>query len=118
MSFQSRQEDCQAGFLHFSPRSRDQRKAHMLMYHHRLPSPAPSLVSKAAPTKSAACWRMEYGIVPGSPTGTTGRYDMVSQLFYTRPETQDSCMVRLATFKVRTKDLIHHFQDVDVIRCF
>ena len=68
----SKQAGSQAGFLHFSPRSRDQLKAHVLMYHHRLPSPAPSLVSKAAPTKSAACCRMEYGIVPVSPTGTTG----------------------------------------------
>jgi hypothetical protein len=29
-------------FLHFSPCSRDQLKAHVLTYHHRLPSPAPS----------------------------------------------------------------------------
>jgi hypothetical protein len=91
----SKQAGSQAGFLHFSPRSRDQRKAHVLMYHHRLPSPAPSLA-----------------------TGTTGRYKMVRQLIYTRPETQDSCMVRMATFKVGTKDLIHHFQDVNVFRCF
>jgi hypothetical protein len=52
----------------------DQLKAHVLMYHHRLPSPAPSLVSKAASTKSAACCRMEYGIVPVSPIGTTGSF--------------------------------------------
>mmetsp|Transcript_55961 Transcript_55961/g.117092 ORF Transcript_55961/g.117092 Transcript_55961/m.117092 type:complete len:94 (-) Transcript_55961:893-1174(-) len=70
----SKQAGNQAGFLHFSPRSRDQLKAQVLMYHHRLPSPAPSLVSKAAPTKSAACCRMEYGIVPVSPTGTTGSF--------------------------------------------
>ncbi len=30
--------------FHFSKRSRDQLKAHVLMYHHRLPSPDPSLV--------------------------------------------------------------------------
>ncbi len=91
----SKQAGSQAGFLHFSPRSRDQRKAHMLICPHQLPSPAPSLA-----------------------TGTTGRYDMVRQLIYTRPETQDSCMVRMANFKVRTKDLFHHFQDVNVFRCF
>ncbi len=65
----SKQAGSQAGFLHFSPRLWDQLKAHVLMYHHRLPSPAPSL-----PTKSAACCRMEYGIVPVSPTGTTGSF--------------------------------------------
>ncbi len=70
----SKQTRSQAGFLHFSPRSRDQLKAHVFMYHHRLPSPAPSLVSKAASTKSAACCRMEYGIVPVSPIGTTGSF--------------------------------------------
>jgi hypothetical protein len=48
----------------------------------------------------------------------TSRYDMVRQLIYTRPETPDSCMVRVATFKIRTKDLIDHFQDVNVFRCF
>ena len=61
----SKQTGSQAGFTHFSPRSRDQAKAQVLMYHHLLPSPAPSLVSKAASTKSAACcrcsaaWNME-----------------------------------------------------------
>ena len=65
--FISKQAGSQAGFLHFLPRSRDQLKVQVLMYHHRLPSQAPSLVSKAAPTKSAACCRMEYGIVPVSP---------------------------------------------------
>jgi hypothetical protein len=56
-----------AGFLHFSPRSRDQLKAHVLTFHHLLPSPAPSLVSNAAPKKSCACCHMEDGIVPVSP---------------------------------------------------
>jgi hypothetical protein len=36
-------------FLHFSPSSRDQLKAYVLTYPHRLPSPAPTLVSNAAP---------------------------------------------------------------------
>ena len=36
--------------VYFSPRSRDQLKAHVLIYHHLLPSPAPFLVSNAAPT--------------------------------------------------------------------
>jgi hypothetical protein len=61
-------------FLHFSLRSRDQPKTHVLTSHHQLPSPAPSLVSNAAPTKSSACCRKEYGIVPVSPTGTTGSF--------------------------------------------
>ncbi len=50
-------------FLHFSPRSRDQLKAHVMMYHHRLPSPAPSFVSKAAPTKSAACCQAKRSVL-------------------------------------------------------
>ena len=40
--------------FYFSKSSRDQLKAHVLMYHHRLPSPDPSLVSNAAWTKSLA----------------------------------------------------------------
>ncbi len=55
--------------VHFSPCSRDQLKAHVLIYHNLLPSPAPSLVSNAAPTKSSACCCMQYGSVPVSPTG-------------------------------------------------
>ncbi len=46
----------------------------MLIYHHLLPSQAPSLVSNAEPTKSSACCRMQYGIVPVSPTGMTGSF--------------------------------------------
>jgi hypothetical protein len=38
-------------------RSRDQLKAHLLMYHHLLPSPDPSVVSNGASTKSLAFWR-------------------------------------------------------------
>ncbi len=63
--------------VHFSPRSRDQLKAHVLIYHHLLPSPAPSLVSNAVPTKPAACCRMQYGIVPVSPIGTTGSFPRI-----------------------------------------
>jgi hypothetical protein len=57
-------------FLRVSARSRDQLKAHVLIYHYLLPSSAPSLVSNAAPTKSAASGSK--GIVPVSPTGITG----------------------------------------------
>ena len=42
----------------------------LLMYHHRLPSPAPSLESHDAPEKSLVCLRMENRMVPVSPTGT------------------------------------------------
>ncbi len=40
-------------FLHFSPRSGDQLKAHVLIEHHLLLSPAPALVLNAPPTKSS-----------------------------------------------------------------
>jgi hypothetical protein len=63
--------------VHFSPRSRDQLKAHVLIYHHLFPSPAPFLLSNAAPTKSSACCRMQYGIVPVSPNGTTGSFPRI-----------------------------------------
>ncbi len=56
--------------FHFSKRSRDQLKAHVLMFHHRLPSPDPSLVSNAASTKSLAFWRISNGMVPVSPIGS------------------------------------------------
>ena len=47
--------------VHFSPHSRDQLKAHVLICHHLLPSPAPSLVSNAVPTRPprAAAYNME-----------------------------------------------------------
>ena len=55
--------DPQVNF-YFSKRSRDQLKAaHVLMYHHRLPSPDPSLVSNAASTKSLVFWRIANGMV-------------------------------------------------------
>ena len=57
---------------YFSKRSRAQLKVQELMNHHLLQSPDPSLVSNAAPIKSCACWRIENGIVPVSPIGTTG----------------------------------------------
>ncbi len=44
----------EAESLHLSESSRDQLKAHVLVYHHLLLLPAPSLVSDAAPTKSSA----------------------------------------------------------------
>ncbi len=49
--------------FHVSKRSRDQLKAHVLMYHHRLPSPDLSLVSNTASTKSLAFWRIANGMV-------------------------------------------------------
>ncbi len=58
----------EAGLLHFSACSRGQLKAHVLIYHHLLPSLAPSLVSNAVPTNSSVCCSMQYGIVPVSPT--------------------------------------------------
>jgi len=63
-----------------SKRSRDQLKAHVLMYHHRLPSPDPSLVSNAASTKSLAFWRIANGMVPVSPMGTTGSLPKIDGL--------------------------------------
>ncbi len=63
-------------FLHFLASTRDQLKAYVLIYH-LLPSPAPSAVSNAAPTKSAdsaTCHSMEKSIVPVSPTGTMGSF--------------------------------------------
>ena len=44
----------------------------VLTFHHLPPSPDPSLVSNAAPTKSSACRRIKSGNVPVSPIGTTG----------------------------------------------
>ncbi len=41
-------------------------KAHVLTYYRLLPSPTPSPLTNAAPTKSSACCRMENGIVPVS----------------------------------------------------
>jgi hypothetical protein len=62
--------------LYFLKRSRDQLKAHVLMYYHLLLSPNPSLVSNAIMmlTKSSACWRNPNGIVPVSPIGNTGSF--------------------------------------------
>ncbi len=62
--------DSQVEF-YFSKRSRDQLKAHVLMYHHRLPSPDPSLVSNAASAKSLAFRRISNGMVPVSPIRIT-----------------------------------------------
>ncbi len=56
--------------VYFSKRSRAQLKAQVLMNHHLLPSPDPSLVSNAAPTKSRACWRILNGVVPVLPKGS------------------------------------------------
>ena len=43
-------------------------RAVLLIYHHRLPSPAPFFESQIAPLKSGFSLRMENGIVPVSPT--------------------------------------------------
>jgi len=43
----------------------------LLMYHHRLPSPASIFESQDAPGKSHVSLRMENGMVPVSPTGTS-----------------------------------------------
>ena len=45
--------------------------AALLMYHQRLPSPAPIFVSHDAPSKSLLSLRMVNGMVPVSPTGTS-----------------------------------------------
>ncbi len=63
--------------VHLLPLLRDQLKAYVLIYPHLLLSPAPVLVSNAVPTKSSACCRMQYGIVPVSPTGTTGSFPRI-----------------------------------------
>ncbi len=54
--------------------SRGQPNPQVLTYHHLHPSPAPSALSTAAPTKSSALRRIEKGIVPVFPTGTTGSF--------------------------------------------
>jgi hypothetical protein len=51
--------------------------AHELTYHHLDPSPASGLESHDAPSKSSASARMLCGIVPVSPTGTTGSLDRI-----------------------------------------
>ncbi len=45
--------------------------AQLLMYHHRLPSPASFFESQDAPGKSLVSLRIENGMVPVSPTGTS-----------------------------------------------
>ncbi len=45
--------------------------AELLMYHQRLPSPAPIFVSHDAQSKSLLSLRMVKGMVPVSPTGTS-----------------------------------------------
>ena len=45
--------------------------AQLLMYHHRLPSPASFFESQDAPGKSFVSLRIENGMVPVSPTGTS-----------------------------------------------
>jgi hypothetical protein len=47
--------------------------AQLLMYHHRLPSPTSIFESQAAPGKSVDSLRIEKGIVPVSPIGTSAR---------------------------------------------
>ncbi len=54
--------------------SRDQPKAHELTNHIRHPSPEPGLLSPGAPGK---WWRRWCGIVPLSPTGTTGSFPRI-----------------------------------------
>jgi hypothetical protein len=44
--------------------------AQLLIYHHRLPSPASFFESQDAPGKSLVSLRIENGMVPVSPTGT------------------------------------------------
>ena len=60
--------------------SRDQPSPQVLTYHHLLPSPAPSALSNAAPTKSSALPRIEKGIVPVFPTGTTGSLPRIDEI--------------------------------------
>ncbi len=43
----------------------------LLTYHHRFPSAPLGLESQTAPRKMLASLRMEYGMVPVSPTGTS-----------------------------------------------
>ena len=50
----------------------DQAIAHEFTYHHLHPSPSPGFESHDAPSKSADSPRMLWGMVPVSPTGTTG----------------------------------------------
>ena len=45
--------------------------AQLLMYHHQLQSPAPIFESQAAPGKSVDSLRIDKGIVPVSPIGTS-----------------------------------------------
>ena len=48
-------------------------RAQLLTYHHLQPSPLLWDLSQAAPGKSADSLRMSKGIVPVSPSGTSGR---------------------------------------------
>ncbi len=62
----------QPSLFHYS--SRDQPIAHELTNHIRHPSPEPGMWSPGAPGK---WWRRWCGIVPVSPTGTTGSFPRI-----------------------------------------
>ena len=64
----------------------DHVSAHVLTYHHRLPSPAPGLESQLAPGYEADSERIEWGIVPVSPAGTSAslpRMDVMGTTYNT-----------------------------------